>query len=368
MNIKEFKTEQWMTLYENDAQCNLTDTCVLPLSFKELIEYDMNNSIDSISLTYGEIPGDNMLREEISKLYKKGRPDNIITTPGCLKANESVKMALLDKEDTVLTFTPGYQQFIDLPLTIGCNVITLKYYEEKKWHPNFDEIRERFLKHRIKMVIINSPNNPTGTNWSKDMLMELIELCKENNTYILCDEVYRGLNIDEEVSISDLYEYGISTSSLSKIYSLPGLRLGWINAARSIIDRLLIWRDYSFISTGPMIDYLGLIALKNKDKLIERNNGIISENKRIAEEFLDNNDKFSLVMPDYGTVAFLNYDYSIESGELAKGLLKKYGVFFVPGSCFDMEHHLRVTFTNTASNTLKGLSLLKKYLDEMQCG
>ena len=362
MNIKTFKTEQWMTLYENDAQYNLTDTCVLPLTFKELIEYDTNNSLDSISLTYGEIVGDYMLRKEISKLYKKASPDNIITTPGCLKANESVMMALLDKEDTVLTFTPGYQQFIDLSLTLGCNIITLKYYEEKKWHPNFDEIRDCFLKHKIKMVIINSPNNPTGTFWSKDMLMKLIELCKEDNTYILCDEVYRGLNIDEEESVSDLYEYGISTSSLSKIYSLPGLRLGWINANSSIIDRLLIWRDYSFISTGPMIDYLGLIALRNRDKLIERNNRIISENKKIVKNFINSNDKYSLIMPDYGTVAFLKYDYSIESDELARGLLKKYGVFFVPGSCFDKEYHLRISFTNTASNTLKGLSLLKRYL------
>ena len=363
MNIKTFKTEQWMTLYENDAQYNLTDTCVLPLSFRELIEYDTNNSIDSISLTYGEIPGDHLLREEISKLYKTAQPENIITTPGCLKANESVMMALLDKEDTVLTFTPGYQQFIDLPLSLGCNIITLKYCEENKWHPDFDEIRDCFLKHRIKMVIINSPNNPTGTFWSKDMLMKLIELCKENNTYILCDEVYRGLNIDDEESVSDLYEYGISTSSLSKVYSLPGLRLGWINANRSIIDRLLIWRDYSFISTGPMIDYLGLIALRNKDKLSERSNAIITENKKIVEEFINNNDKYSLIMPDHGTVAFMKYDYSIDCDELARGLLKKYGVFFVPGSCFDMEHHLRISFTNNALNTLNGLSLLKKYLD-----
>ena len=366
MDIKAFKTEQWMTQYENDALYNLTDTCILPLTYKELIDYDKNNCLDDTLLNYGEILGNHQLRDKISKLYKTASAENIITTLGCLKANESVMMALLQKDDTVLTFIPGYQQFIDFPLTLGCNVITLKYYEENHWLPDFDEIRKCFLKHDIKMIIINSPNNPTGTFWNRDMLIELIDLCKKSNTYILCDEVYRGLDIDEEESVSDLYEYGISTSSLSKICSLPGLRLGWINANKSIIDKLALWRDYSFISTGPLLDYLGLIALENRKQIISRNNNIINENKRIVEEFVKSNDGFDLFMPKYGTVAFLKYNYDITSAKLAEGLLEKYKVFFVPGSCFDEEYHLRIAFTNSVSNTQMGLSLLKQYLYETQ--
>ena len=364
MDIKVFKTEQWMTLYENEAQYNLTDTCVLPMSFKELIDFDQNPGLDDTILSYGEIPGDYLLRKQICKLYKKADIDNIITTPGCLKANESVMMALLEKGDTVLTFVPGYQQFVDLPITLGCNVITLKYYEDNGWLPDFDEIKYCFSKHNIKMVIINSPNKPTGTFWNMNMLIELIELCRKNNSYILCDEVYRGLDIDQEHSVADMYEYGISTSSLSKVYSLPGLRLGWINANKEIIDDLLIWRDYSFISTGPLIDYLGLLALENRKKIIKRNTMIINKNKSIVEKFVKNNDAFELVMPKYGTVGFLKYNYDISSEKLAKCILDKYKVFFVPGSCFDEEYHLRLGFTNSTSTTSEGLLLLKQYLDE----
>ena len=269
MKIKTFKTEQWMTKYENDAKYNLTDTCILPLTYKQLLSLG-NNSINDKLLSYGEIDGDKNLKKEILKLYKTGTISNIITSTGCLKANESVMMSLLDKNDYVLTFTPSYQQFIDLPKSLGCNIITLKLYEDNNWLPNFNEIEKAFNTHKIKMLIINNPNNPTGTYFDKELLLKIIILCKKNNTYILSDEVYRGIDTNNEVSVSDLYKYGISTSSLSKIFSLPGLRLGWIKADKSIINKLLIWRDYSFISTGPLLDNLGLLALKNKNKIIKR--------------------------------------------------------------------------------------------------
>ena len=99
------------------------------------------------------------------------------------------------------------------------------------------------------MIILNNPSNPTGTEYSNEFLNELIEICEPNDTYIFCDEVYRGLN--NEVSISDMYENGISTSSLSKVFSLAGLRLGWIKANEYVIHKINVRRDYSMISTGP---------------------------------------------------------------------------------------------------------------------
>ena len=362
MKIKEFKTEQWMTKYENDAKYNLTDTCVYPITYKQLLSLDKTNSINDIVLNYGEIAGDINLRKQILKLYKTGTINNIITSLGCLKANESVMMALLSKNDKVLTFTPSYQQFIDLPKSLGAKVITLKYHEDNNWLPNFKEIKDIFSKHRIKMVIINSPNNPTGTYWDLDMLNKLIKLCTKQNTYILIDEVYRGLNTSLEVSISDLYKYGISTSSLSKIYSLSGLRLGWIKANEEIINKLLILRDYSFISTGPILDKLALIALKNNKFLINRSKKIINENKKIINNFVSNNNKFELVMPQYGTVCFLKYNSKEKSEDLCIRLLKEKGLFFVPGSCFDLEYHLRLSFTNDPSITRKGLKIFNDLL------
>ena len=95
------------------------------------------------------------------------------------------------------------------------------------WQPSLEAVKDALCAN-TKMVILNNPNNPTGISFSKAFVQGLIDLCKARKIYILCDEVYRGFSDDK--SISDMYEWGISTSSLSKTLSLAGLRYGWIKA------------------------------------------------------------------------------------------------------------------------------------------
>ena len=213
MRLPDFKVEQWMNDYENDAIYNMTDTCVKFLTLQELLDledFDFSNLI----LDYGQITGDIELKKEILSLYEHGTIDNITTAQGCLQANELVMNTLLEKGDEVICVVPGYQQFVDVPKSIGCKVHLVEL-DEMDWQVSVEKFRG-VLNSSTKMIILNNPSNPTGTQYSRCFLNALIELCKPYNTYILCDEVYRGLN--EEVSISDLYENGISTSSLSKIF------------------------------------------------------------------------------------------------------------------------------------------------------
>lgn len=327
MRLPDFKVEQWMNDYENDAIYNMTDTCVKSLTLQELLDledFDFSNLI----LDYGQITGDIELKKEILSLYEHGTIDNITTAQGCLQANELVMNTLLEKGDEVISV-------------------------------------EKFrgvLNSSTKMIILNNPSNPTGTEYSNEFLNALIELCKPYNTYILCDEVYRGLN--EEVSISDIYENGISTSSLSKMFSLAGLRLGWIKANEYVIYQINVRRDYSMISTGPLVDKLGWIALKHKDELILRAKNIISTNKNIVHEWLKDNPSFECVLPSGGTVCFLKYYFDLKSETFAKLLLAEKGVFFVPGSCFDKEYYFRLGLAQDSKLFKAGLNELSNFVDE----
>ena len=218
-------------------------------------------------MDYGQITGDVELKKEILSLYASGTIDNITTAQGCLQANELVMNTLLEKGDEVICVVPGYQQFVDIPKSIGCKVRLIEL-DEYDWQVGVKKFR-KMMNTSTKMIILNNPSNPTGTEYSIDFLNELIEVCKPYGTYILCDEVYRGLN--EEVSISDIY---------------AGLRLGWIKANEYVIHQINVRRDYSMISTGPLVDKLGWIALKHKDELILRAKKIISSNKSIVCECL----------------------------------------------------------------------------------
>ena len=252
MRLPDFKVEQWMNDYENDAIYNMTDTCVKALTLKELLDCE-DFDFNELTLDYGQITGDVELKKEILSLYASGTIDNITTAQGCLQANELVMNTLLEKGDEVICVVPGYQQFVDIPKSIGCKVRLIEL-DEYDWQVGVKKFR-KMMNTSTKMIILNNPSNPTGTEYSIDFLNVLIEVCKPYGTYILCDEVYRGLN--QEVSISDIYENGISTSSLSKVFSLAGLRLGWIKANEYVIHQINVRRDYSMISTGPLVDKLG---------------------------------------------------------------------------------------------------------------
>ena len=359
MRLPDFKVELWMNDYENDAIYNMTDTCVKALTLQELLDLE-DFDFNELTLDYGQITGDVELKKEILSLYERGTIDNITTAQGCLQANELVMNTLLEKGDEVICVVPGYQQFVDIPKSIGCKVNLIEL-DERDWRVGVEKFK-RLLNASTKMIILNNPSNPTGTEYSKDFMNLLIEACKPYGTYIFCDEVYRGLN--QEVSISDIYENGISTSSLSKVFSLAGLRLGWIKANEYVIHQINVRRDYSMISTGPLVDTLGRIALKHKDELILRAKSIISSNKNIVREWIKVNPRFECVLPSGGTVCFLKYYFDLKSETFAKLLLAEKGVFFVPGSCFDKEYYFRLGLAQDSKLFKAGLDELSNFVDE----
>ena len=359
MRLPDFKVEQWMNDYEYDAIYNLTDTCVKALTLQELLDLE---SLDfkGLTLDYGQITGDIDLKKAILSLYKSGTIDNVTTAQGCLQANELVMNTLLEEEDEVITVSPGYQQFVDIPKSIGCKVQVIGL-RERDWQVDVDAFKMK-IDSKTKMIILNNPSNPTGTEYSKQFLTSLVDLCRPYGIYILCDEVYRGLH--DEISISDIYENGISTSSLSKVFSLAGLRLGWIKASKEVIHQINVRRDYSMISTGPLVDKLGLIALKHKDVLMNRAKNIILKNKESVKEWLKLNPNFECILPDGGTVCFLKYHFNLKSESFAKLLLVEKGIFFVPGSCFDKEYYFRLGLAQDSFLFKNGLSELTNFVDE----
>lgn len=363
MELKTFSAEQWMTAYEKDALYNMTDTSALSLSIKDLLESG-DVDLNSVVLDYGDITGSDKLKKEIAKLYENQDLNTIALCNGALEANEHVIYTLLDEKDHVIAFTPGYQQFYDLPKSLHAQVSLIEYEEDKNWKFDFDKL-EKAIQPNTKMILLNNPSNPTGSYLDNEELQRLADIAQKHDLWILCDEVYHSGSIKDFKSISDIYAKGIATGSLSKAYSLAGLRFGWIKACQNLIEQINYRRDYSFISTGPLKDLLALQALKNKENILKRNERIIAENKAVLQEWLKENPHYSMVVPKYGLVGFLKYDFDIPSQDLALKLLKEKGLFFVPGSCFDAENHLRMGFGRECENFKKGLGLLSEWTNQL---
>ncbi|TKG99766.1 aminotransferase [Peribacillus simplex] len=372
MNIKTFAVEHWMNLYEMEAVYNIAETCVESLTVNELISIDGTDpekfllDLGQNKLTYGHIEGSPDFRRLVANQYHSLDADNVLVTNGAIGANFLLLYSLIQPGDHVVAVHPTYQQLYDVPASFGATVDLLPLREENNYLPDLNELKS-LVNEKTKMIIINNPNNPSGAIIEKKMLEEIVEIARSYDAYILCDEVYRKLLQEDDLvvpSIVDLYEKGISTSSMSKVLSLAGLRLGWIAGPKEVITECFRHRDYTTISCGMLDDILAVHALKNYDKILDRNRKIIKENLSILDAWVEQEPLISYVKPRAGTTAMLKYDLDlpVSSEDFCIGLFKANGAFLTPGSCFDIESHVRIGYACKTEVLEQGLQKVSEYL------
>ena len=372
MDIKTFKVEEWMNEHEKTALYNIADTCVNTLSLDELFsltntnKYEFFDGISGQKLGYGHIQGSPDYKNGICKLYKSLKPENIISTNGAAGANYLVFYSLVNPGDRVISVTPTYQQLYSIPESFNADVQYLRLKPENNFLPDLDELKKLITKN-TKLICLNNPNNPTGALIPETMLKVIVN--RADGAYVLCDEVYRGLNQNDDYqpSIADIYENGISICSMSKIFSLAGLRLGWIASKnQEAIEKCLRHREYNIISCGMIDEILASLALKNADIIIKRNKKILKENLHILNEWIKRQKHYSYVKPRSGTTALIFYDFSMTSKDFCEKLQKEKGVFLTPGFCFDIENCARIGYAGQKAELIKGLEKLEEFAIELE--
>ena len=372
MKIKVFGVEQWMNEWETKCAYNVAETCVESITVKELLQMagvtpeQITQDLMSKKLTYGWIEGSTKVRELIAGLYQKQSAANVVTTHGCIGANMLIHETLVEPGDHVISVIPTYQQHYSIPESFGANIETLRLKPENGFLPDLNELRA-MVKPDTKLICINNPNNPTGALMDEAMLREICDIARSVDAWLLCDEVYRGLTQSEEYSpsVADLYEKGISTGSMSKVFSLAGLRFGWIAAPKELIAAVLYHRDYNTISVGMLDEYFAELALGAKDKILERNRAIIRENLQILDDWVKTTPRVSYVKPKAGTTAFVHIDTKLTSHEFCERLVKEKGVMFTPGSALHTEGFVRIGYANNKEVLKKGLELTSEFLKEV---
>ena len=369
MKIDTFGVEMWMNEWETRCDYNLAETCVESLTIDQLFQITGKNKKDlseilSLKMTYGEIKGSDRLRKAIAALYEKQSLENVLVTHGTIGANMLVHKTLVDSGDRVVSIVPTYQQHFSIPKSIGADVHFLQLREENNWLPDLDELK-RLVIPETKLIALTNPNNPTGSLIDKEMLNEIADIANTADCWILCDEVYRGTDQHGSgmtASIADIYEKGISTAGMSKAYSLAGLRLGWVTAPNSVIEDVMIHRDYDTISVGMIDDYLATIALESVDRLLERSHEITRGNLSYLASWVDGEKKLSWVKPNSGTTALIKIELPIKSYDFCVKLLQNTGVMFTPGAAMGMEGFIRVGYANNPEVLKIGLSRVSEYL------
>ena len=369
MFIEPFKVEIWMNEWETRCTYNLAETCVASITIEELLSLaGLNENALSellpMKLTYGDIEGSIRLRTAIAALYETQVIEDITVTHGTIAANMLVHKALVGPNEKVISVVPTYQQHYSIPASIGAQVTTLRLREEDQFLPDLDHLRE-LATDETKLIAFTNPNNPTGALIERPMLEKIVEIADKADAYLLCDEVYRGTaQVGDGMvsSIADMYRKGISTAGMSKVFSLAGLRLGWVAAPEDVTEKIMIHRDYDTISVGMINDHFAAIALENANNVLSRSRQITRENLAILEEWINNEPRVSWVKPRAGTTAMLKLDIPMSSREFCIDLVEKTGVMLTPGDAFDMEGYVRIGYANDREILEAGLSRMSDYL------
>ncbi len=327
------------------------------------------NNILQMQMSYGDIEGSPKLVKGVQSLYNTIKPEQITITHGAIGANALTMFALIEPGDHVISVLPTYQQHYSIPEAYGADVQILKLKPENNFLPDLEELKS-YVNEETKLICINNPNNPTGALMDETFLKKIVEIARSVDAYIICDEVYRGLDHEGSgftTSIADLYEKGISSGSISKTFSLAGLRIGWLVGSEDFIELVNRRRDYTTISCGRIDDYLAGIALEHKDKIIERNHKIVRDNIKIVDAWVNNEPLISYVKPKAGTTAFLKYDIDMPSETFCIKLLESKGVMMVPGTALDMEGFLRLGYAYSPSALKIGLEKVSEFLKDISC-
>lgn len=294
MEIANFGVEEWLNVYETKAQHDIAQSTISSLSMEELMSFSPDNGktfyekLNQKKMNYGDIEGSEDFKKAVSSIYQNVSSKQILQTNGATGANLLALYALIKPKDHVISMFPTYQQLYEIPKSLGAEVSYWNLNKKNKWLPDINELK-KLIRPDTKMICLNNANNPTGTVITTDLMKEVVKIAKSVGAYVLVDEVY--LPLDDEVdvtSIVDLYDRGIATNSLSKTYSIPGIRVGWIVANEDLTDLFRKYRDYTMICSGVFSDQLAVYALQHRSQIIMRNKKIIQHNLSILKEWVSN--------------------------------------------------------------------------------
>jgi aspartate/methionine/tyrosine aminotransferase len=292
--------------------------------------------------------------------------DNIVTTTGASEANFLVFASLLAKGDDFIIEQPGYQPMWLTPEMLGARPI----FWPRRFHDKFwvdTESLEKLFTKKTKLVVLTNLHNPSGVGTEKQTIEMIARLAGQHNAYVLVDEIFLDGSF-----VSQPSSFGISnvivTSSTTKIYGLGGLHTGWIVASTNVIEHCQRLKAHSTGASAYTSELMtAQILRKAREKLLQRFQKRSTENLYILEKWMNEHSEwFEWVKPDGGLMCFPRYSLDISSVKLCTYLINTQKILLNPGSFFNLEGFIRMSYGCDTSVLQDALAALEKGLEELQ--
>lgn len=322
-------------------------------------------AIEEDKTTYTPANGLPELREAISQklLIDNNIPCTascITVVPGLTTGQLLVYLALLDPGDEVILFDPYYPPYPHLASMLDARVVYVSTLPT--FQPDLAAL-EAAVTDRTKLIVINSPNNPSGAVYTEETLRAIVDIAEKNNTVIVSDEIYEHFVYDgEHFSVGSIYQNTVTLNGFSKEYAMTGWRLGYICAPQQITDAINELLQYVVFSSSAIAQHAALAALKHKPKdLIEKyrkkRDYVVSELTRMGYTVEGANGAF---------YAFVKAPHNLTDTEFVDKATE-HGLIVVPGRAFSQLHgFIRISYGAEMGVLEKGMRILEQISNELQ--
>jgi len=297
-------------------------------------------------------------------------PENVMASGGAKQAIMVALQAILNPQEEVIFPAPywvSYPEMVKLCQAIPVSVLP----KDGTFYPRIQDIEEKVGSY-TKVIIINSPNNPTGAVYSEEFIADVVEFCEKHDLYLIMDDIYHRLVFDNRKPIN-CYKYAknlsensklIVVNGVSKQYAMTGFRIGWAVANKKLIEVMTNIQAHQTSGPSIVLQKAAVGALMGTQSSVENLRVTLEKNRNIMMEHLSSFDGIKVIKPDGTFYCFVDFTvYGKDSTKIADFLLNKVLVLAVPGVEFGMEGFLRLSYCGSVKDITEGIERMKWALD-----
>lgn len=326
------------------------------------------------------------LREAICKKLKEDNnlhynSNQIIVSTGAKQCLADAFMAILNPGDEVIVPIPYWVSYPELIKLADGMPVFVEGKEENDYKYTLESLN-KVVNNNTKAIIINSPNNPTGTVYSIEELKEIAEFAKKHDLIIISDEIYEKLIYDGKKHVSvaslseDAYNRTIVINGFSKSYAMTGWRLGYAAGNAEVIKLMTSVQSHVTSNANSIAQYAGVEALNGPKDEIEKMVGKFEERRNLMIDRIKNITELSVIRPEGAFYVMINLENYLgksinenvinNSVDFSRELLEHEKVAVIPGSAFGLDKYIRLSYATSEELILKGLDRIESFLNKLK--
>jgi len=360
MRFAVFQQEEFFEQYQFNCRYMLALSGVQPLTSGELTAL-LGHAVPDVDLGYMPSAGYPHLRDRIAAQYPGATREHVLVTVGATEALLIAINLLVEPGDEAVCLWPSYQPLHQYVAAAGGDVRFVRLDPAAGFRIDLDAVRAAVTP-RTRLVVLNSPHNPTGQDVPTAELVRLADDLERRGVHLLVDEVFRRMRPGARDSAWVERANVVVVDGLSKSFGLPGLRIGWFVADPDLVVGGWRHRIYTSMNPGALDQELAAAALHADERVLARTHRLVCGGLRQALDwFAEHEEFFDVVEPAGGGLLFPRLRLDVPTRDFCVQLVEQTGVLLAPGSdCYDMEGFLRFGFAT--GDLAKGLDLFDRFL------